>query len=191
DALLRKRGIENCHARDVAAWPIEPWNQANFDRIADSRKDNWNCRRRCFGCKSRWRASRRKKQRHGQADKFCGQRGQPVEMALRPAECDCEIASLDKSGFAQSLTKGGDHARRLSRRSAAQKPDHRHRRLLRPRRERPARCRAAEEGDEFAAVHSITSSARASSCAGTSIPSCFAVFRLITNSYLVGVCTGR
>src|SRR5262249_21319535 len=40
-------------------------------------------------------------------------------------------------------------------------------------------------------LHSITSSARASTVAGTSRPSAFAVLRLITNSYLVGACTGR
>src|SRR5262249_22981254 len=39
--------------------------------------------------------------------------------------------------------------------------------------------------------HSITSSARASSVGGTSRPSAFAVFILITSSYLVGACTGR
>jgi hypothetical protein len=44
-----------------------------------------------------------------------------------------------------------------------QESDHRHRRLLRPRRERPRSCRAAEKRDEFASPHSITSSARASS----------------------------
>src|SRR6266446_5991519 len=39
--------------------------------------------------------------------------------------------------------------------------------------------------------HSITSSARASSVAGTSRPSALAVLRLTTSSYLVGACTGR
>ena len=39
--------------------------------------------------------------------------------------------------------------------------------LLRPRRERPRRRRAAEQRDELAALHSITSSARASSVGGT------------------------
>src|SRR6516225_5945744 len=38
--------------------------------------------------------------------------------------------------------------------------------------------------------YSITSSARASSDGGTDRPSAFAVFRLITSSYLVGACTG-
>src|SRR4051812_458803 len=40
-------------------------------------------------------------------------------------------------------------------------------------------------------THSITSSARASSVDGTSMPSVLAVLRLITSSYLVGACTGR
>src|SRR5262245_57806849 len=39
--------------------------------------------------------------------------------------------------------------------------------------------------------HSITSSARARSVGGTLMPRALAVFRFITNSYLVGACTGR
>src|SRR5262249_32870789 len=50
--------------------------------------------------------------------------------------------------------------------------------------------RAAEQRDELAALHSITSSARASSVAGTSRPNALAVLRLITNSNLVGCSTG-
>jgi hypothetical protein len=56
------------------------------------------------------------------------------------------------------------------------------RRLLRPRSERPRHCRAAEQRDELAPFHSITSSARASSVAGTVRPSDLAVLRLITSS---------
>ena len=44
---------------------------------------------------------------------------------------------------------------------------------------------------ELPPPHSITSSARASSDAGTSRPSALAVLRLMTSSYLVGACTGR
>ena len=51
--------------------------------------------------------------------------------------------------------------------------------------------RATEQGDEVASPHSITSSARASTVAGTSMPSALAVFMLITSSYLVGAWTGR
>src|SRR5262249_17735693 len=42
----------------------------------------------------------------------------------------------------------------------AEKPDHWHRRLLRARRQWPRRHRAAEQRDELAPPHSITSSAR-------------------------------
>src|SRR5262249_11108243 len=63
-------------------------------------------------------------------------------------------------------------------------------RLLRASRKRPRR-RAAEQRDELAPSHSITSSARASSVGGTSRARAFAVLRLITNSYFTGACTGR
>jgi hypothetical protein len=38
---------------------------------------------------------------------------------------------------------------------AVEKPDHRHHRLLRMRRERPSRSRAAEQRDELAPLQSI------------------------------------
>ena len=67
--------------------------------------------------------------------------------------------------------------------------------LLRARRERPRRRRAAEQRDELAALHccshSINSSAMASSLSGILRPSAFAVQRLMTNSNLVDCMTGR
>src|SRR6516165_10098503 len=54
--------------------------------------------------------------------------------------------------------------------------------LLRARYERPRGCRAAEQRDERAPFHSITSSARASKVGGTSRPSALAVLRLMTSS---------
>src|SRR5262249_50684297 len=56
---------------------------------------------------------------------------------------------------------------------------------------RPRGRPAAEQRNELAAPHSITSSARASSVGGTVRPSAFAVLRLSTKSYLTGACTGR
>jgi hypothetical protein len=76
-------------------------------------------------------------------------------------------------------------------RSAAQNSDHRPRRLLRARQQRPRKRRAAEQRDERASSHSITSSARASSMGGTVRPSILAVLRLSTNSNLVGCITGN
>src|SRR6516165_5179319 len=80
---------------------------------------------------------------------------------------------------------------RIGRRVGVEKPDHRHRWLLRARRERP-RCRAAEERYELAARnHSITSSAMASRPGGKVRPNALAVLRLITNSNLVDCKIGR
>src|SRR5258707_7726371 len=77
------------------------------------------------------------------------------------------------------------------RRHVIEMPDHRHRGLLRARRERPRDRRAAEQGDELAALHSITSSASAMSLSGTASPSALAVLRLMISSNLVGCSTGR
>src|SRR5215475_12748901 len=76
-------------------------------------------------------------------------------------------------------------------RVGAEKSDHRHGRLLRARRERPRGCRAAEQRDKLAPVHSITSSARASSVTGISMPIVLAVFALITSSNFVGRSIGK
>src|SRR5262249_1013520 len=61
--------------------------------------------------------------------------------------------------------------------------------LLRARRERPRGC-AAEQCDELAPRHSITSSARKSTTAGNVRPRSPAVLRFKTNSNLVGVSIG-
>src|SRR5262245_10393214 len=63
-------------------------------------------------------------------------------------------------------------------------------RPLRACRERPRGRRAADERDELAPLHSITSSAWASNVGGTSRPSAFAVTRLMTRSNLVGCSIG-
>src|SRR5262245_46840748 len=80
--------------------------------------------------------------------------------------------------------------RKRVKRCTAEEANNRQRLLLRARRERPSR-RAADERDELAPPHSITSSARASKVVGTSRPIALAALRLITSSYLVGACTGR
>src|ERR1019366_5808121 len=63
--------------------------------------------------------------------------------------------------------------------------------LLRPHRARQTDRRAADQRDELAPPHSITSSARASSVGGMVMPSVLVVLRLITSSNLVGCSTGR
>src|SRR5262245_22916687 len=54
----------------------------------------------------------------------------------------------------------------------------------------PSEVRAAEQRDDLAARHSITSSARSRIGVGNTIPSLFAVLRLITSSNFVGNSAG-
>src|SRR5262249_31566819 len=63
--------------------------------------------------------------------------------------------------------------------------------LLRARRERPGRRRAAEQRYERAPFHSIPLSARASKVGGISRPRALAVLRLMISSNLAEACTGR
>src|SRR5215831_4518950 len=116
--------------------------------------------------------------------------GQSVGLVLRPAILDRHILALDVAGFTKALAECGQISCTIDRRRAAEEPDHRHRRLLRARCERPRRRRAADERDELPPLHSITSSARASSDGGTARPRAFAVVRLMTRSNLVGCSTG-
>src|SRR5262245_60144515 len=116
-------------------------------------------------------------------------------MAVQPVVLDHHVLALDCAGFVEAFTERGGNERGGIGRPNGDEADDRHRRLLRARRERPRGRRDAEQRDEVAALdlraHSITSSARTSRVGGTSRPSVLAVFKLITNSYLVGACTGR
>src|SRR5262245_23905895 len=97
-----------------------------------------------------------------------------------PSVFDRHVSALDVTGVTQASVKSREKLACQFERCEVEKPDHRHRWLLRARRERPRR-RAAERCDDLAAPHSITSSARASSVGGTSRPSALAVLRLIQN----------
>jgi hypothetical protein len=63
--------------------------------------------------------------------------------------------------------------------------------LLSARRDGPRRHRACKSRDELAPLHSITSSARASSLSGTVRPSILAVSALITSSNFDDCTTGK
>src|SRR5262249_45808584 len=117
---------------------------------------------------------------------------QPIYLTLRPTVFDRHVLALDIAGVFEALAECAQTVRvRVVRRCGVEEPDHRHRRLLRARGERPcSRSATTEECDERAPPHSINSLARASSVGGTSQPSAFAVFRFMTRSNLVGCSTG-
>src|SRR5262249_62174046 len=103
---------------------------------------------------------------------------------------DRHVLALNMAGLAETLAEGACTVRPRLRRRRIENSDHWHRRLLRPRRQRPGR-RSTHDGDELAAPHSITSSARAMSAGGTVRPMALAVARLMTSSSLLGNSTGR
>jgi hypothetical protein len=115
-------------------------------------------------------------------------------MTFRRPEFDRDVLALDEARFLQALAKRGDEVRHVSERRAAEKSDHRHcsffGRLLRTRGIRPC-GRTANQRDELAPPHSITSSASASTRSGIWRPSALAALRLMMNSNLLACMIGR
>src|SRR5262245_48768269 len=104
-----------------------------------------------------------------------------ISLKVRPPILNREVLTFNEAHFGQALAKCISQKIESTRRRAIEESDDRHRRLLRPCRERP-RGHRTEERDEVAPRHSITSSARASSVGGISRPSALALLRLITSS---------
>src|SRR4029450_9750313 len=92
------------------------------------------------------------------ADQFGRQLRQSIELILGPAVFDRPVPALDVAAILQALAKCAQTVRHPVRRSGFEKPNNRHRRLLRSRRERPRRRRAPEQRDELAELQSMTTS---------------------------------
>src|SRR5262249_54069400 len=89
---------------------------------------------------------------------------QSIILALSRTVLNRDVLALRIASFLQALTECAHQVHGAFKRRAPEKPDHRHRRLLRARSERPRRCCAAEQRDELAPLdHSITSSAHSHS----------------------------
>ena len=88
-------------------------------------------------------------------DKLGRDFGEALDASLRPAILDRDGATLDPAEFAQPLHKSGDPLALREGVLPTKKPDRRHCRLLRPRRERPRRRRAAEQRDELAPLVAV------------------------------------
>src|SRR3984893_16931580 len=116
-------------------------------------------------------------------------------ITCRPSDFDPHVSSHSPTQFLQTLHECCETGlcNRTLRACGHHNADVQHSfRLLRTRGERPSDCYCApEERDEFAAVHSMTSSARAMIVGGTVRPSTLAARKLTTRSNLIGACTGR
>jgi hypothetical protein len=86
------------------------------------------------------------------ADKVGHERRQAIELALQPVVIDHHVLALDVTGFAEAFTERNGIACGCIGRPTVDEAHHRHRRLLRTRRERPCR-RASDQCDELAPLH--------------------------------------
>src|SRR5262249_57218731 len=163
-------------AGQIPARPSEAGNEANSHRVITGHEDDGDRRRCRLGWEYR-RSTGRSDYGNLTTNQISCQRLQPLVLALGPAVFDRHVLALDEARVCQALAERPQSFRDRIGRSGVQIPDHRHRRLLRPRRERPDR-RAAEQRDELPTLHSITSSASAKSFGENWIPSALAVFRL-------------
>src|SRR5262249_18039408 len=176
--------------RHISARPVQAGHQTELDWVYPDKENNGD---RCggrLGRKGRRGAANRGDHRHLTAHKVSRQRRQLIVLPQREAVLERDVFSLDKARLLQALAERGQ-GNSVGRRFDGEIADNRDRTLLlRARRQRPRRCRGAEQRDELAPSHSIPSAASASSLSGIWRPSAFAVFRLITNSNLVGCWTG-
>src|SRR5262245_57481620 len=177
---VRRRGDPS----GVAARPIKALYEASLDRIASCRKYNWDCRGGLLGGFIGWVAADGRDHGYSAVDEFGGQRGETAIVAARPTKLKRNALAFNEAAILQATPKRFYQMCRLFGRPRTQESNDRQR-LLRVHGDRPSR-RAAEQRDELAAPHSITSSARASSVGGTSRPSALAVFRLMTSWNLTG-----
>ncbi len=191
-----KRFGTNClSSPQIAARSRQIRDEPGADRVSNQSEDDRDDRCRLL-CRDDRCGSRCDNDIDLEPDKLGRNLGGALAASLRPAVLDRNIATLGPAELAKPLHKNGGPLALSRSRIRAQETDGRHlRRLLCARGERPKNQwrdrRAAESGDEFAAPHSITSSARASKVGGTSRPSTLAVLRLMASSNLVGACTGR
>src|SRR6516225_4156693 len=168
----------------------EAGDQAHSNRVHRQDENDWNRRCRLFDCDGR--VSTSDNYIDFKAHELLRNLFEAFAAALCPVIFDRNVATFIPAEFAQPLHESGGPWFPGRWRGCTQKPDDRESaRLPCPCRERPRR-RAAEQRDEIAALHhSITSSASASSFAGTSRPSTLAATTLMTSSYLVGISTGK
>jgi hypothetical protein len=189
--LWRQLVHEQRDTGDVAAGMAQTGNQAVFDRVVADRDHNRDDGSSALGRKGGDRPAHRYDDGDRPAYQILGEHRQFVVLPRRPSELDGDILPFDVAGVFEAIAKCRDQGGKALGRGAAEKPDHRHSRLLSANRQRPGDPRAGQQDQQVASVHSMTSSARARIDGGTVRPSALAVFRLTTSSKVVGCSTGR
>jgi hypothetical protein len=171
----------------INAQAREACDESAADRITYLHEDNRD-RARLLEHRRSYRCGVGEDQVGLQIDEFLRKFAHQIRIRHWPAMLDPDVTALCPAELQKPLAQRRSPPRgfRIVLGIRHQHADARHPLwLLRARCERPRKRRAAEQSDEVAAVHSITSSARTSNDGGTSIPSDFAVLRLMISSNLV------
>jgi hypothetical protein len=151
--------IKRRDASEIAARPAQAIDNARRDGIERSRKDDGDGRGRRLGGQNGGRIC--DNHCHLPASQLLGKRRQPLIFPIRPAVFHDKIATFNKACFIQALVEGAHELLILIPRFAVEKPDRRHRRLLRVRPERRRHRHAAEQPDDLSSPHWLTSKPRA------------------------------
>src|SRR5262249_31102332 len=142
---------EERQAGQVAAGPVKAGYKTHYYWVAADHEHDRGGRGSAAERFHRWRVAY--DHRHVATD-YVGRQGrQLIQLIVRPPLLDRYVLALYESRLAQALEESCHDVRKRLGRCATEKPDHRHRRLLRARRERPRNSRAADKRDELATFH--------------------------------------
>ncbi len=137
---LNREKIDTCQ---VAAGLGEARNKTELDRVfADDEDDGDRGGRRL--CRKRRRSASRGDHGKRPANQFGRQPRQSIVLVFGPTVYDRHVLALDIAAVFEALAECAQTVRARVRRCGAEEPDHRQRRLLRARGERPNRRSAAE-----------------------------------------------
>src|SRR6202011_776499 len=148
--------------REVAARPGEAGDKAQPDRGVGDDEDDGD-RPGCGLGREHRGIPGPPKHPNFSTPQLGGQLRQPIRLIVGPAVFDGDVLTLDEARFLQSLAEC-THAISTER-CRVEEPDHRHRRLLRARTERPRRG-AAEKANEVTSPH-IRTQAQGQYCIGS------------------------
>src|SRR5262249_52351010 len=186
------RVLERREPGDIATWFRQIRNEAAADRVGDVGEDDRDGAG--FALEGLHHRSDAGEDQVARSDELGRVFLKELGVARGPAVLEADVVAFLPAELLHRLPERREPRLRfgVALGSGRDDPDPPHPvRLLRARRERPRRRRAAEQCDELASFHSITSSAIASSPGGKLMPNAPAVLRLITNSNLIDCMTGR
>src|SRR5262245_35227623 len=163
--LRRQLPAEEIDTCQVTTRPGEASDKTKPDRVFRDPEDDGDRRGCCFGRQRRRNTSGRDNHGDLPPNQLGRQLRQPIKLILAPTVYDRYVIALDIAGVLEALAKSAQTVLNSLRRSVIKEADHRHRRLLRARREWTRHSRAAEQRDELAPpqlieLHSVPSQGR-------------------------------